>query len=221
MNILSAIQELWRGKDSYRIFMNNECRHHAISGKVLDVGSGLKLASYHRFLTKAPQTDIHFLDLTFALGLDDEQLSIDLEQDALPYEAGTIDTVLLFNVLEHLSNYHQVLNQTKRILRPGGQLLGVVPFLVNYHPDPHDYWRFTEETLRNILRNIGFRNITITAFGAGPFVAGWSHVEQVIPKVFKVILFPIVMGLDGLVKKLRPNMNKEKFSLGYFFSASP
>src|SRR3989344_3871606 len=156
MQLLSAIQEIWRGKDSYRIFMNNECRKYALSGKVLDIGSGLKLASYHRFLQKKPDTELQFLDLRFASVKGEGGLPIDLEKDPLPYESMSVNAVLLFNLLEHIYNYRQVLNETKRVLMPGGQILGVVPFLVNYHPDPHDYWRYTKETLERVLAENGF-----------------------------------------------------------------
>ncbi len=220
MDFFTQLKELWRGKDTYRLFMNAECANHRVFGKVLDIGSGYNLASYHRFLQKAPSTDLHFLDLSFALGIDDEKLSVDLEKDALPYEENSIDGVLLFNVLEHIFNYNQVIAESRRVLKPGGRLLGVVPFLVNYHPDPRDYWRYTKETLLRIIGAAGFGDVKVISFGSGPCVAAWSHCEQMVPKFLKIVIFPLVLAGDRLVKYIRPNMNKDKFPLGYFFSAT-
>lgn len=218
MTIFSVWREMWRGKDLYRILMNEECSQETIKGKVLDVGSGKNLASYHRFLKQAPNTEIECLDLGFEKNISNGQL-IDLEKDDLPYAAGAINTVLLFNVLEHLYNHRQVLQEIKRVLKPDGQLIGVVPFLVSYHPDPHDYWRYTGETLHKIFTEIGFTNIEIRPFGFGPASAAFSQLEMALPRVLKLILIPGVFWVDWIITKLRPKLGKEKFSLGLFFKA--
>ncbi len=209
-------KEVWRGKDIYRILMNTECLHYEISGVTIDVGSGLTKASYHRFLRRAPNTQITPLDLGFAKNAGGQAL--DLETDPLPYAAESVDSVLLFNLLEHVFHYTNVVRETHRVLKPGGTLVGAVPFLVNYHPDPHDFWRYTTETLAQIFRAAGFSDIHIMPFGRGPFTAGWSHVESVIPRFLKLLLLPIVLLLDRAVVRMRPALGKEKFPLGYFFS---
>lgn len=217
MNILSVWREMWRGKDLYRIFMNEECSRHAIRGKVLDIGSGLKLASYHRFLQRGPSALIECLDLGF---VGEEGRRIDLEKDPLPYIAGSVDTVLLFNVLEHIYNYSLVLLEIKRVLKENGQLIGAVPFLVAYHPDPHDYWRYTKETLERVFAEVGFRSVEVKPFGLGPISAAFSQLEMALPRVIKMILVPGVVCLDWIITALRPKMSKEKFLLGLFFKAT-
>ncbi|MBI5728704.1 MAG: class I SAM-dependent methyltransferase [Candidatus Magasanikbacteria bacterium] len=216
MNILSVWREMWRGKDLYRIFMNEECFPEIIGGKVLDVGSGKTLASYHRFLKREPGTLIECLDLGFEK-TDGGSQPIDLEKDTLPYAAESVDVVLFFNVLEHLYNHRLVLSEIKRVLKPGGQLIGAVPFLVSYHPDPHDYWRYTKETLQKIFTEIGFTTVQIRPFGFGPASAAFSQLEMALPRVLKIILVPGVLCVDWVITKFRPKMGKEKFSLGLFF----
>lgn len=214
MSIFKYYKEVWRGKDLYRIFMNEECRNQTVRGKVLDIGSGVKLASYHRFLKKEKDAAVECLDLCF----DGESgRRIDLEKDFLPHATAGVDTLLLFNVLEHLYNYSLVLSEIKRVLKPGGKLIGAVPFLVAYHPDPHDYWRYTKEALEKIFMTAGFTNIQIKPFGYGPCVAAFSQMEMIIPKILKIFLVPSVLFFDWLIVKLRPKMNKERFSLGLFF----
>lgn len=217
MSISLYLSELWRGKDLYRIFMNQECARHAIRGRVLDIGSGLRRASYHRFLKREPSAIVESLDLGFA---PETGQTIDLEKDFLPRAGASVDAVLLFNVLEHLYNYALTLSEIKRVMKPGGQLLGVVPFLVAYHPDPHDYWRYTVETLPKILADAGFSNIEIRPFGYGPSVAAFSQAETALPRLVKILLLPFVLAADAIIVKLRPRLGKDKFSLGLFFKAT-
>lgn len=217
MNILIIFKEIWRGKDLYRMFMNEECEHHTIRGKVLDIGSGIKLASYHRFLKKNKDTVVECLDLGFE-NFDGKQ--IDLETDYLPHQTDDVDSVLLFNVLEHLYNYSLILSEIKRVLKPGSQLIGAVPFLVAYHPDPHDYWRFTKESLEKIFISVGFFNVQIGSFGYGPCTAAFAQFESVLPRLFKLLCVPLVLAIDWLIIKLRPHLGKDRYALGLFFSCS-
>jgi SAM-dependent methyltransferase len=47
--------------------------------------------------------------------------------------------------MKHLRDPARALEQIRSVLKPGGVLLASTPFIVPYHPDPTDYWRFTEE----------------------------------------------------------------------------
>jgi hypothetical protein len=122
--------------------------------------------------------------------------------------------------LEHIYNFAKPLEESWRVLKQGGQLIGVVPFLVNYHPDPSDFWRYSRETLQIILQKQGFTSVVVTPFGYGPCLAGWSHVEQVVPRILKMLIFPFILAGDWFIQKIRPTMNKSKFPLGYFFTAT-
>lgn len=213
------LQELWRGKDMYRVLMNECCIHEEIKGRTVDVGSGAKLASYHRFLKKNVSATVECLDLAFDTA-NTAGRPIDLECNRLPYADASVDTILLFNVLEHIFDYSFVLTEIKRVLKPGGTLIGAVPFLVAYHPDPHDYWRYSSESLSRILKKNGFNTCEIRAFGHGPLTAATSQFEGVLPRVLKVFLWPLVWFCDGLLIKLRPALGRTKYSLGLFFKAT-
>ncbi len=56
-----------------------------------------------------------------------EVINATLEQHARGNGAGTADTVIMVNVLEHVENDRQALVDLFRVLRPGGQLLIFVP----------------------------------------------------------------------------------------------
>lgn len=76
--------------------------------------------------------------------------------ELLPLRSGTFDGVILEAVLEHVRDADATLEEIRRILAPGGQVLIDVPFLQPYHPSPGDYRRFTEQGLRTRLEQMGF-----------------------------------------------------------------
>lgn len=213
---MNYLAELWRGKDMYRILLNEECAKHMISGQVLDVGSGTARASYYRFLKQASGTTVAYLDLGFEKGMGEGKY-IDLENDSLPQTDASVDTILLFNVLEHIYNDQHLFAEMKRVLKPSGAVLGVVPFLVGYHPDPHDYWRYTKESLQKVFAQAGFTDIQITALGRGPLTAAFSQYEVILPCILKMIALPFVLAGDRVITKLRPKLGRERFVLGFVF----
>ena len=62
--------------------------------------------------------------------------------------------------------------------------MGAMPFLVGYHPDPHDFWRYTSETLKKIFEENGFNRAMITLLGRGPVTAAFFPGEVFLPPVF-------------------------------------
>jgi SAM-dependent methyltransferase len=78
-------------------------------------------------------------------------------------ESNRFDTIICTQVLEHVPNPFDAIDELYRILRPGGQLLITVPFLNNYHMEPDDYWRFTEYALKHLLKN--FSHCTVASYG--------------------------------------------------------
>ena len=209
MSAFLYVKEIWRGKDLYRIFMNTECSKYTLRGKISDVGSGASQASYHRFFKKEPDTEI--------LALDRATSRIDFERDPLPYSDASVDAILAFNVFEHIFNYSNLLSEIRRVLKPGGRVYGAVPFLVGYHPDPKDFWRYTGSALQTIFKSAGFNGVEIKILGKGPFAASFFQIEFMFPRLFKIAILPVYLLLDFLFFKLKPNIPKEKFALGLFF----
>lgn len=68
----------------------------------------------------------------------------------LPSES--VGTVLCFDTLEHVEFPRKALEEIHRILKPNG--IAVITSLMNFpiHEYPHDYWRFTPEAFRSILK---------------------------------------------------------------------
>lgn len=85
----------------------------------------------------------------------------------VPLRDGSLHTVLLSDVLEHLRQPEALLEECRRVLCAGGVLLGNVPFMYWLHEQPHDFFRYTEYGLRAMLRDAGFGDPHIVVLGGG------------------------------------------------------
>ncbi len=96
-----------------------------------------------------------------------------------------VDFVLMTEVLEHVYEPKAVLGEVARLLRPGGTLLGSVPFAMGEHERPHDYHRYTCFCLDRMLSDAGFEVVAIEYVGDmfGVAVSAWSKIANVVPKM--------------------------------------
>jgi SAM-dependent methyltransferase len=88
----------------------------------------------------------------------------------LPLRDSTFDTVLLFDVLEHVPNPQNLTAEAARILRPGGILLIGVPFLYPIHEEPNDFNRYTGYQLRRLAAISGLTILEMEEVGGSPEV---------------------------------------------------
>jgi SAM-dependent methyltransferase len=79
----------------------------------------------------------------------------------LPLDDGVADTVLSLSVIEHLREPASMLVEAHRILRPGGHIVLMVPFMWHVHEAPYDYFRFTRYGLLHLFEKAGFRDIEV------------------------------------------------------------
>ncbi len=209
MKFLALWKSIVRGDSLARAYLNERLTTVSISGVVVDVGGGRR-SDYHALLTQTPGTVIHPLDGYFG------GARIDFEKDLLPFKDGEVDGVLMFNILEHVYNYQYLVSEVHRILKSGGAVIGFVPFLVNYHPDPHDYFRYTKEALQKIFTDAGFSACVVEEIGGGPLSVNFNNMVLSLSRVFRVVLFPFLYGLDSVLCYLRPGL-RVRYPLGYFF----
>ncbi|TWT52687.1 Ubiquinone biosynthesis O-methyltransferase [Rubripirellula amarantea] len=66
-------------------------------------------------------------------------------------EAESFATVFMIEVLEHVPDPATAVHQLHRVLQPGGKLYLSVPYAIEIHLAPHDYWRFTPFSLKHLL----------------------------------------------------------------------
>lgn len=74
----------------------------------------------------------------------------------VPLRSETVDTVILTDVLEHITTPEELVREAYRLLRPGGSLVFSAPFMYFAHEIPHDYFRYTTHAWRYLLSDAGF-----------------------------------------------------------------
>ena len=189
--------------------MNLELKKYKIYGQVLDIGGGVN-PSYLNFLQKEETIQIK--------NLDSKNMTIDFEKEKLPAVDESLDCVLLFNILEHIYNHNFLAREVSRVIKKSGLVLGFVPFLVNYHPDPRDYFRYTGEALEKIFSQAGFKEIEIKEVGGGPLAVNYNNLVFAFPKIIRLAILPFYYFTDRILIKLKPDITK-RFPLGYLFTA--
>lgn len=130
-------------------------------GKVLDVG-GKKINPRGNFI--APINKVKswkYLNI-------DKKTNPDYLCDAekIPLDSKSQDFILLIEVIEHLENPEIVIAELHRLLSKNGELILTIPFLFPIHSDPFDYQRWTPEKINLVLKEYGFKNITINPMGS-------------------------------------------------------
>lgn len=214
MDIDTIGRELYRGKSIGRTLLNLQinARVH-LRGQVLDIG-GRGTPSYHRFFLEAEPYRVIRLDI------EHEQVEVVGSALQLPIASESVDVVLCFNVLEHIFDFRQALREMARTIGSEGVLYGYVPFLVRIHMAPNDYWRYTRDSIDQILREAGFGSVTISTIGGLPLV-----VYDMLSPLWRTGVFRISIGLLAIaIVRLTAvfvgkERNSERYPLGYFFEA--
>ncbi len=81
----------------------------------------------------------------------------------LPFKDNSIDVIIAKAIFEHIKDPFLATKEIRRVLKKGGVLFLLVPFFYRIHASPNDFYRFTKDGLKYILRN--FKEIEIKACG--------------------------------------------------------
>lgn len=78
----------------------------------------------------------------------------DLHSIAMPAES--VGTILVLDTLEHVEYPREALEQVYRVLKPEG--ITLITSVMNFpiHDYPSDYWRFTPEGFKSLLKNFHY-----------------------------------------------------------------
>lgn len=151
-------------------------------GDVLDVGAGAQ--PYRPLLPSSARyraIDVAVAGEAFGYDLPDTDY---FEGDRWPVEDASINVVLATETLEHVPEPSVFLAEARRVLRPGGRIVLTVPFAARWHYIPHDYWRYTPSSLRNLLEGAQFGDVVVHARGNEVTVACYKLMALVLPALF-------------------------------------
>ena len=185
-----------------------------LHGNVIDLGAKSENERYFEHLNLDAVNKLEFCDI-FS---DSENVKcINLEKQ-FTLRSDNYDSVLYFNVLEHIYNYQNVISETLRILKKGSNCHVIVPFMWHYHGDPDDFNRFTHTALYRKFTDAGFRSVKIFPIGHGY----WNILVNLLYKrvpfiIFKFLILKIFMKIQNIEDKiLGININ---YCLAYYIKA--
>jgi len=187
----------------------------SIDGDILDIG-GSNRSGYHELLKG---------DHTITTANIDAAYGVDRVFDAevtWPVEDASYDAVLFINVLEHLYGHTVALQEAARVLRKGGSVYIVVPFLFNVHGSPNDYFRYTKSALTRLLADSGFTDIEVQELGTGAFSVMYHAMLGLMPWRWLALPFAeLARSLDGALARIKPgnSMSAAAMPLGYYATA--
>jgi SAM-dependent methyltransferase len=131
-------------------------------GTLLDIGCGSMRA---RAWFRERITGYLGVDLAVSPYLQDARLTAFARGEALPFRAGTVDTVLGVSMLTCLPEPLRLIEEAHRVLRPGGTLIMEFTQMAPLHDEPHDYFRFTRFGARSLLERGGFEPVEYIPIG--------------------------------------------------------
>ena len=167
------MKNTFKKKSLNRILQEIQTKNEIAYGKVVEFG-GSKNSSknFTNFINLKENDQIIYSD---KFPKQDSIRKEDLEKN-LSFETNSIDSILIFNVLEHVFDVNNAFSEINRCLKNNGKIIGSTPFIHRIHGAPNDYNRYTKQFLEKVLENNNYKNIKVKNLGFGPFTSCYSIV---------------------------------------------
>lgn len=203
----------YKGYSILRNLQYSELSKGNFTGKVLDIG-GSKKSGYHSYF-KNSVIDTVNIDESY-----DCDLVFDI-QKKFPIGDSVYDIVTSINVFEHIFDFSNCFSETARVLKPAGLFIISVPFMHQIHGSPDDFFRYTESSLREILRRNNFVVEDFKSLGFGLFTLNFQIIAGTLPKIIRVPCMYLAICLDNILNLLskKYRVMSSRIPLGYFVVA--
>ncbi|MGO9119726.1 MAG: methyltransferase domain-containing protein [Desulfomonilaceae bacterium] len=129
------------------------------------------------------------------------------------FREGSFSIIILFDVMEHLSDPFGAVRNCAKWLKPGGLLLVAVPQYWHLHGWPNDYFRYTIYGLEEIARRAGLAIVDSWPMG-GACVLIWTAIEinfslfwrlPIIKQTLAAAMLLTARLFDFLLDLIKPN----------------
>ena len=113
--------------------------------------------------------------------------NVDIVADAhlLPYADNTVDAIYCEAVLEHLENPVRAVDEMFRVLKPGGNVIAITPFLQAFHGYPNHFQNFTVIGHSRLFSRAGF-SVVESGACVGPMFTlvdmGYVFIREYFPR---------------------------------------
>jgi SAM-dependent methyltransferase len=149
--------------------------------------------------------------------------NVDIVADAhvLPYRDACVDAIFCEAVIEHLSQPEQAVGEFYRVLRKGGKVFSIVPFMQAYHGYPNHYQNFTLTGHRLLYEKKGFRVID-SGTCVGPIYTAIhlssQFAQEYLPQIVSIPLRIVIHAAGMLLKPLDYRLHDKPNS--YIFAST-
>lgn len=135
-------------------------------------------------------------------------------------KSNSVDVIFCMEVLEHVQNPFNGVNEIRRVLKKDGIFIGSTPFIFPIHDKPYDFYRYTKYGILNLFkdfkklelaeRNGYFETIYVLILRLFNMGNNWQ-------KIVAVLLFPIFVLILPLIFILNLIVSNEEITTGYFY----
>lgn len=150
-----------------------------IEGSLIDLGCGKKpyenLFKVHKYTGVDVEVSGH--------SHSNSKIDVYYDGKKLPFENETFDSVVCFEVLEHVFNPDEILPELNRVLKKNAKGIITVPFCWNEHEVPYDYARYSSFGIKHLLEKNGFKVLEVHKTGKFSLVI----IELIILGVFEFL----------------------------------
>lgn len=185
-------------------------RDKAPGSLILNLGSGVK-----KIRKDAVNVDFYPFD------------GVDVVADItnLPFVDNSVDAIVNEFVLEHLPNPEKVVEEMFRVMKSGAILYVSVPFVASFHSSPNDFFRWSKQGLKVLLKDFQQIEAGIRCGPTSAFVYvlsewlstllsfGITKIQQVFFMFFLVCFSPLKL-LDFVIVKMP---SSENVAYGFYF----
>ena len=196
-----------------RTLMNQIIESIKFEGKLLDLGGGAN-CNYREILDYTDYTSVN-IDAEIC---PDFLVNIN---EKIPIKDKSFDICLMFNVLEHIYDWHFIFGEVRRLLKENGKIYLIIPFIYPIHAAPNDYVRVTSSYIEKFLDKSQFNNINVYPITYGPFtnsqVVGYTHKKIRAFQSFVCVILDRIFRFLFLKKFIKYSQTNPLF---YFVEAS-